>query len=125
MGQILLAGEEPHERPAFLSDVVANRSAQRRVSGLERVEHRTLGGLTLDLELHLAVDLRQRPQMGREHDSDHGSVWTSTDSTAGRLRTMGAQLSPASAEPYTWPPVVPKKIPQDPRGRRARRARET
>ena len=60
MGQILLAGEEPHERPAFLSDVVANRSAQRRIAGLERVEHRTLGGLTLDLELHLAVDLRHR-----------------------------------------------------------------
>src|SRR5438093_11718270 len=39
---------------------------------------------------------------------DHGSVCTSTDSTDGRSRTMGAQLSPASAEAYTWPPVVPK-----------------
>src|ERR1700722_6030017 len=28
----------------------------------------------------------------------HASVWTSTDSTAGRSRTIGLQLSPASAE---------------------------
>ena len=35
--------------------------------------------------------------MRREHDSNHGSVCTSTESTAGRSRTIGAQLSPASA----------------------------
>jgi hypothetical protein len=28
----------------------------------------------LDVELYFAVDPRQRPQMRREHDSDHGSV---------------------------------------------------
>ena len=38
----------------------------------------------------------------------HGSVWTSTESTAGRSRTIGVQLSPASADAYTCPPVVPK-----------------
>ncbi len=38
----------------------------------------------------------------------HGRVCTSTESTAGRSRTMGAQLSPALAEAYTCPPVVPK-----------------
>ena len=103
-----LAGEEPQERPALLRDVVADRPAQHRIAGLERVEDRALRGRALDVELHLAVDLRQRPQMIRKHDADHGSVWTSTDSTAGRSRTIGAQLSPASAEAYTWPPVVPK-----------------
>lgn len=36
------------------------------------------------------------------------STCTSTLSTAGRSRTMGAQESPASAEAYTCPPVVPK-----------------
>src|SRR5438309_27291 len=35
-------------------------------------------------------------------------VCTSTLSTAGKSRTMGFQLSPASLEAYTWPPVVPK-----------------
>ena len=32
----------------------------------------------------------------RSTDGGHGSVWTSTDSTAGRSRTIGAQVSPAS-----------------------------
>jgi len=63
--------------------------------------HRALRDLTRDLELHFAVDARQLPQMRRKHDSDHGSVWTSTDSTGGRSRTIGAQLSPASVEAYT------------------------
>jgi hypothetical protein len=40
--------------------------------------------------------------------SSHGSVCTSTLSTAGKSRTIGFQLSPASGEAYTWPPVVPK-----------------
>ena len=106
--QILLAGEEPHERPALLRDVIADRAAQHRIAGLERVEDRALRDRALDVELHLAADVRQRPQMRRQHDSDHGSVCTSTESTAGRSRTMGAQLSPASADAYTCPPVVPK-----------------
>ena len=89
----------------------SDRPAQHRVAGLERVEDRALRDLTLDVELHLAVDVCEGAQMCREHDSDHGSVWTSTDTTDGRSRTMGAQLSPASAEAYTCPPVVPKYTP--------------
>src|SRR5437773_3397892 len=90
VGEILLAGEEPHERPALLRDVVADRPAQHRIAGLERVEDRARRGDTLDVELHLTVDVRERPQMRREHDpDDHGNVWTSTDTTDGRSRTMG------------------------------------
>src|SRR2546427_2938802 len=111
MGQILLAGEEPYERSALLRDVVADRPAQHGIAGLERVEDRALRGLSLDVKLHLAVHVRQCLQVCREHNSDHGSVWTSTESTAGRSRTMGAQLSPASADAYTCPPVVPKYTP--------------
>src|SRR5204862_7682006 len=37
----------------------------------------------------------------------HGSVWTSTESTGGSSRTIGGQLSPASAEAYTCPQAVP------------------
>ncbi len=113
MRYILLAGEEPNERSALLRDVVADRPAQHRIAGLQCVEDRALRGLTLDVELHLAVDLRQRSQMYREYDSDHGSGWTSPDATAGRSRTMGAQLSPASADAYTCPPVVPKYTPHE------------
>ena len=36
--------------------------------------------------------------MRGENDPDHGSVWTSTDSTAGRSRTIGVQLPPESGE---------------------------
>src|SRR5216110_2367813 len=98
MRQILLAGEESHKRPALPGDVVAERPAQHRIPALERVEDRALRGPTFDIELHLAVDFSQGAQMRREHNADHGSVWTSTESTAGRSRTIGAQLSPASAD---------------------------
>src|SRR5579863_7948791 len=61
----------------------------------------------------LMVDLCQRSQMGQKLDSNHSRVWTSTDRTAGRSRTMSAQLSPPSADAYTWPPVVPKYTPHE------------
>src|SRR5208282_1435068 len=113
MGKILFAGEESQERTALLRDLIADRTTQHRIAGLERVQDRTQRGLTLNLELHISANLRQRPQMRRKYDSDHGSVWTSTESTAGRSRTMGAQLSPASADAYTCPPVVPKYTPHE------------
>src|SRR5262249_56694071 len=108
VGQVRLTGEEAQHRLAPPGGVVADRAAQPRVAGLQRVEDRALSGRALDGELDLGADLRQRPQMERENDSDHGRVWTSTDSTAGKWETAAAQLSPASAETYTWPPVVPK-----------------
>src|SRR6266851_3375517 len=64
-----------------------------------------------DVEQYVLLDVRQIPQMRRECDPDHFRVWTSTDSTAGRSRTMGVQLSPLSADTYTCPPVVPKYTP--------------
>jgi len=38
----------------------------------------------------------------------HDRVCTSTESTRGRSSAMAFQLSPSSAEAYTFPPVVPK-----------------
>src|ERR1700687_916100 len=113
MREIFRAGEEPQERAALLRDVIADGPPQHRICSLERVEDRPLRDVTRDLERHLAVDVRQRPQMSGECDADHGSVWTSTESTAGRSRTIGAQLFPASADAYTCPPVVPKYTPQE------------
>src|SRR5262245_16074995 len=111
MRQVFCAGEKAQHRPALPRDVVADRPAQHRIAGLQRVEDRALRGRPLDGELHLAADVGQRPQMIRKHHSDHGSVWASTDITDGRSRTMGAQPSPESAEAYTCPPVVPKYTP--------------
>jgi hypothetical protein len=61
-----------------------------RIAGLE---DRALRDLTLDVERHLAVDARQRPQMCREDDADHGSVWTSTDTTAGSFRRASSSYA--------------------------------
>ena len=108
MRKILRASEESQERAALLRDVIANRASQHRIPRLQRVEDRALRDGALDLQLYVAANMRKRSQVRREYDSNHGSVWTSTESTAGRSRTMGAQLSPASAEAYTCPPVVPK-----------------
>jgi hypothetical protein len=74
MGQIFFAGEKPHERPALLRHMVTDGSAQHRIARLKRVEDRALRDWTLKLKLHLTVATRQRPQMGWEIDSDHGSV---------------------------------------------------
>jgi len=63
MRQILLAGEEPHEGPALLSDVVADGAAEHRIASLKRVKDRALCNITLDVELHLAADAGQCPQM--------------------------------------------------------------
>jgi hypothetical protein len=83
-------------------------AAQHGVTLFQCVEHRTLCGRPRDLERDLAVDARQLAQMRRQHDPDHASVCTSTERTAGRSRTIGAQVSPASLDAYTCPPVVPK-----------------
>ena len=80
-------------------------SAQQTAAAEELAHTRT--------EFHFTANARQRPQVRRKDDANHASVWTSTESTAGRSRTMGDQVSPASAEAYTCPPVVPKYTPQE------------
>src|SRR5688572_3469829 len=61
-GQILLAGEEPQERAAFLGGVIADRPAQHRMAGFERIEDRAQGHRALDLKLDVTLDTSQRPQ---------------------------------------------------------------
>src|SRR5690349_10069379 len=107
MRQILLAREIPHERAALQRNMVADGALQHRIAFLQGVE-KAPDGKGLDFQRDLAPGTSERSQMRREYHSNHASVWTSTLSTAGRSCTMGAQLSPASADAYTWPPVVPK-----------------
>jgi len=98
VGEIFLAGEEAQEGTALLCIVIADGSAEHGVAGFESVEDRAECGLALDFELHLAMDLRKGAEMLREKDSDHDNVWTSTERTAGRSRTIGAHVSPALEE---------------------------
>ena len=96
-----MCSSDLHESPALLLDVIANGALQHRVASLKGIKNRPLRDLTLHFEVYLAADLRQRSQMRRQHDPNaptHASVWTSTESTAGRSRTIGFQESPASAD---------------------------
>jgi len=96
--QVPLAGEEAHERSALLADMVTDRSAKGRVARLERIEDRSQSDRALDINLDLAANQRKPAQVCRQDNPDHGSVWTSTEHTAGRSRTMAVQLSPPSRD---------------------------
>src|SRR5271170_6416860 len=98
MGKVLATGEEAQERPTCLRHVVADRTAKHRVPALKRINDGALCDRRLKLEFHFAADAREPAQVRRENDANHGSVWTSTDSTVGRSCTMGDQISPASAD---------------------------
>src|SRR5579862_2505429 len=111
MRQVLFAREISYERAPLESYVIADGALQYRIAFLQRVEQSS-NGVCFDLERDLtAPDSSQCSQMRREHHSNHASVWTSTERTAGRSCTIGAQLSPESADAYTCPPVVPKYTP--------------
>jgi hypothetical protein len=68
------------------------------MAGLKLIHDRPLRDRVGDIQVHLAVDAGQGAQVRGQDHPDHGSVWTSTDRTAGRSRAIGAQLSPESAE---------------------------
>jgi hypothetical protein len=71
MGQILLAGEEAQERPTLLRNLVADRPAQHRIAGLERVEDRPQRDRAVELKFYFAANVRQRSQMLREDNANH------------------------------------------------------
>src|SRR3989454_12450731 len=65
VGRVPLARKESQERPSLRRDVVADRPAQHGITGLERVEPRASSDPPRNVELHFALDLRQRPQVRR------------------------------------------------------------
>ena len=91
------AGEEADERAALLRlrgrGWCRGGRGKRASSASSSVRWVTGRG---DVEFDRAVaELRERAQVLRQRDADHRSVCTSTESTAGRSRTIGAQESPA------------------------------
>jgi len=111
IGQVTPTREESQERPAPPSDRIANGAPKLRIPGLDRVDQAALGRRAGDLNFCVAAHASEGLQVGRKPDPDHENVCTSTESTAGRSRTTGAQLSPPSVDAYTCPPVVPKYTP--------------
>jgi len=79
-------------------NVIAYRSPKHRIFRFQRVEYRTLSQSNLNLEFRFAIDARKRTQVRRKYDAYHGSVCTSTESTAGKSCTIAFHLSPESAD---------------------------
>src|SRR4051812_18335447 len=105
---VLLARKEPDHRAPLFGDPVADRAKKSRMRRLEGVQDRALGDGLLDAQLDGPPHPRQDLQVPRQDDLDHFSVWTSTDRTPGRSRTIAFHESPPSGDAYTWPPLVPK-----------------
>ena len=82
----------------FARHLITNSAAEHGVARLQRIENRILSDRASNGECDFAIDLRKFAQMGRQGDTNHGSVWASTESTGGRSRTIALQVSPASAE---------------------------
>lgn len=112
VGDVFVAGEEAQEGTTVEGGVVADGAAEHGIPGLQGIKDGALGRPGGDIEQELALDAGEGAEMGGEVDADlhdalrivagwgrvHGSVWTSTERTAGRSRTMGDQVSPASGE---------------------------
>ncbi len=71
---------------------------QHRIFGFDSVQHRALSHSFVERKFDFAIDVGKRTQMRRKNNAYHGNVCTSTESTAGKSRTMGFHLSPASAD---------------------------
>jgi hypothetical protein len=124
IGQIVSTGKKTQKRPASLRAMLANGTAQNRITGFHGIEHGGHRNGTVHLQHNLVIDTSKVAQMKRQPHANQASspfiftlhphsrsVCTSTDSTAGRSRTIACQESPPSGETYTCPPVVPKYTP--------------
>ena len=107
-GEVFTACKVADERASIVGHVLPDGTAEHGVAFLERIQGGLNRGLAPNLHLYLAAGLRQRLERCGQDQPDHGSVWTSTEYTAGKSRAIGFQLPPPSGDAYTWPPVVPK-----------------
>jgi len=108
VGKIAPAGEEAEKISAFSGGVVADGAAKHRKLEFEGVEDGRESDGSGDVEEDVGVLAGESAEVVGEGDTDHFRTCASTLKTAGKSRTMALQLSPPSAEQYTWPPVVPK-----------------
>ena len=67
---------ESRDRELFRAARIAVSSA----SSIGPLRHRRI-----NVEFYFALDARQRSQMSRQHNANHGSVCASTESTAGKI----------------------------------------
>src|SRR4051812_36998266 len=98
MRQIFAARKKTDHWPANLGHMITHCPAEHRIFRFNRVQQRALSQRSVQLKSYLALEVRQRSQIRRKNNANHGSVCASTDKTAGKSRTIGFHLSPASAE---------------------------
>ena len=98
MRDIFRAGEKPQKGAAALRVMLADCSPEHWIAQFERIEQPPGRHEARDLNLHFRRNLRQRLQVLRQHNSNHGRVCTSTDSTGGKFSTIAPQLSPPFGE---------------------------
>jgi len=101
MREVFFACKESKKWPALKCGLIADRPPQHRILGLECIENAAKGDAAVQVKLDVTANFRQRAQMRWKNNANHCSVCTSTERTAGRSRTMGAHVSPASADAYT------------------------
>jgi hypothetical protein len=95
---IFAARKESQERSTFSRDVLENCSSQHRILCLKRIEDRSPSHFATNVNGDVATNSCKCAQVRRHYDSNHENVWTSTESTAGRSRTIGVHVSPESAD---------------------------
>src|ERR1044071_5483606 len=71
MGHIFLTRKEAQESAALFCVMVANGSAQHRITGFKRIKHRALGDWAFYRKCHLGIGMCQRSQVKRKNDADH------------------------------------------------------
>ena len=98
MRDILTRGKKADPRASSQCHMLTYCAAQHRVAGLQRLENAVSRYRVIDIQRHFAIATREGLQVMRQDDTDHGSVCTSTDRTAGRSRTIACQLSPSSLD---------------------------
>src|SRR5437870_11658000 len=95
---VFAASEEADERATLERVVLANRAAPHRVFVFERAAHIFHRRRAIKSDMHFVADFGESPEVMRKNNSNHLSVCTSTDRTAGRSRTIGFHESPLSAD---------------------------
>jgi hypothetical protein len=98
MRQIFAAGKKSDHRPASLGYMITYCPPQHWIFGFNSVQERALSYFSVELKVYFAIDIGERTQMRRKNNAYHGNDCTSTESTAGKSRTMGFHVSPASAD---------------------------
>ena len=106
-GDVLFAGEEAQEGPALLGCVVADRSAQRWVAGLQCIEHRGQRDWSGDIKLRLvAGEVSEAAEVLRDPMGQEAAGQTREPLVVAEAVAMAVVLLPVVLLVVTASPVL-------------------